>query len=144
MLGGLLKRREKYAEARAQYGRAHELEPTSLYALVNLGGICAALRNVGEARRWYSELRAQCDHLIARDVADYWTYLCLGEAAVAFGDEEGAVSAYRRAITLNLPVEDLRSASEQLEFLVKSDFAIEIAGRVLPVLYERLSSQVRT
>jgi Ni,Fe-hydrogenase III component G len=98
----------------------------------------------GEARRWYSELRALCDHLIIRDVVDYWTYLRLGEAAVAFGDEASAVSANRRAIALKLPVEDLRSASEQLEFLVKSDFAIETAGRILPVLYESLSSQVRT
>jgi Flp pilus assembly protein TadD len=138
MLGGLLKRKEAYSEALLHYRRAYELEPENLYALVNLGGIFAALEDTAEARHWYEVLRTRCDQVIVRGNIDHWVYLCMGEAAVALGEIDRAMLAYRQAIALKPPVEDLRSASEQLEFLAKINFAGEAARGVLPVLYEEL------
>jgi tetratricopeptide (TPR) repeat protein len=134
MLGGLLKRKEDYLQALTHYRRAHELEADNLYPLVNLGGISSALGNTTESVEWYRTLRGHCDRLIGQGKADYWTYLCLGEAAVALGDEDGALAAYRKAMALGPPVEDLRSATEQLEFLKKNDVEAKIAGRVLKSL----------
>jgi tetratricopeptide (TPR) repeat protein len=134
MLGGLLKRKEDNLQALTHYRRAHELEAENLYPLVNMGGISAALGNTTESVEWYRTLRGQCDRLIGQGKADYWTYLCLGEASVALGDEDGALAAYREAMALGPPVEDLRSATEQLEFLKKNDVEAKIAGLVLKSL----------
>jgi Flp pilus assembly protein TadD len=136
MLGGLLKRKEDYVQALMHYRRAHEIEAENLYPLVNMGGISAALGNTDEALHWYKLLRDNCNQLIDRGKTDYWTYLCLGEAAVALGDNEGAMAAYRKAIAQAPPVEDLRSATEQLEFLLKNNFGTETAGIVLRALRE--------
>jgi Flp pilus assembly protein TadD len=143
MLAGLLKRKGNYERALAHYKRAHDLEPESLYALVNLGGICAALGNTDAALHWYEVLRTHCDQLIAHHRTDYWTYFCLGEASVALGDEGAAALAYRQAIALAPPIEDLRSASEQLEFLLKIKFGEQTAREVLPALQEAMASRSR-
>ncbi len=141
ILGGLLKRKEDYAGALRHYRRAYDLEPDSLYALVNLGAISAALGDVGEARQWYELVWGRCKGLIGRGGADYWTYICGGEAAVALNDEDSAIRIYREAIALKPPIEDLRSATEQLEFLLASRFAVETARAVLPTLRHELESQ---
>lgn len=141
MLGGLLKRKEDYWQALAHYRRAHELEAENLYALVNMGGISAAVGNLSEALHWYKILRGRCNQLIGRGKTGYWTYLCLGEAAVALGDKDGALAAYREAIALALPVEDLRSATEQLEFLLKNHVEAETAGSVLRTLREESAAR---
>ena len=121
-------------QALMHYRRAHEIEADNLYPLANLGGISAALGNIDEALHWYKILRDHCNQLIGIRKTDYWTYLCLGEAAVALGDEDGALVAYRQAIGLAPPVEDLRSAAEQLEFFLRNNFRLEIAGAVLRAL----------
>jgi len=141
MLGGLLKRREAYADARIEYARAHELEPANLYPIVNLGGISAALGNNSEAGEWYRRLSVECRNLIERSAADYWTYLCLGEAAVALDDSATASSAYRRAIDLAVPVEDLRSAMEQLECFIKWRFHATTAAEIVQVMVGHISSR---
>jgi hypothetical protein len=66
--------------------------------------------------------------------ADYWTYLCLGESAVVLGKEEEAVKAYLDASKMGPPSEDLRSAIEQLEFLMKNNVGTKIAGCVFTAL----------
>ena len=136
MLGGLLKRKEDYRQALVHYRRANELEPESLYTIVNLGGISAVLGNMGEAIRWYGLLRARCNDLLISRKTDYWTYLCLGESAVVLGNKGEALKAYREAARMGPPSEDLRSAIEQLEFLLKNNIGVEIAGRVLEALQE--------
>ncbi len=86
------------------------------------------------AIRWYGLLRDQCNKLIDIHKADYWTYLCLGESAVVLGKEEEAVKAYLDASKMGPPSEDLRSAIEQLEFLMKNNVGTKIAGCVFTAL----------
>lgn len=139
MLGGLLKRREDYANAHTEYVRAHELDPRSLYPLVNLGCISAAMGDRAEARAWYERLRTECSNLIKNKSADYWTYLCLGEAAVALGDAPAATLAYEQARRMGVPTEDLRSAVEQLSFFVKWNFQAETAASLVQTMSGHLS-----
>ncbi len=138
MLGGLFRRRGEYERALTQYKRAHELQPDNLYPLVTVAAICAALGKIGEATEWYQKLQAACEKYIRQQRADHWTYLCLGEAAVALGDQKAASAAYRKAIEANPPAEHVRSEAEQLEFLVEKNFATESARNVLPILREYL------
>jgi tetratricopeptide (TPR) repeat protein len=141
MLGGLYRRRGEYEQALAQYKRAHELQPDDLYALVTVGAMCGALGKVGEAMEWYQKLQANCEKFISQQRADHWTYLCLGEAAVALGDQRAASAAYQTAIAANPPVEHVRSEAEQLEFLVKRNFAAESVRKILPILYQYLEAR---
>ena len=60
---------------------------------------------------------------------------------MALGDKDGALAAYREAIALALPVEDLRSATEQLEFLLKNHVEAETAGSVLRTLREESAAR---
>jgi tetratricopeptide (TPR) repeat protein len=122
MLGGLLKRRGELREALKLYERAHEIEPENLYPLVNLGGMRAALGERADAEYWYEKLIRLCEEAIQSGRADYWTYLCLGEAAAVSGRSDAAGDAYRTAVEMGVPVEDLRSATEQLHFLVSRGF----------------------
>jgi tetratricopeptide (TPR) repeat protein len=138
MLGGLFRRRGEYERALAQYKRAHELQPGDLYPLVTVGAMYGALGKVGEAKEWYQKLQATCEKLVIQQRADHWTYLCLGEAAVALGNQQAAKAAYRKAIDADPPVEHVRSEAEQLEFLLERNFAAEIAQSVLPILRDYL------
>ncbi len=141
MLGGLYRRQGEYERALAEYMRAHELQPDDLYPLVTIGAMCAALGDVGEAKKWYQKLQATCEKDISQQRADHWTYLCLGEAAVALGDQKAASTAYQRAVDANPPVEDVRSEAEHLEFLIERDFAAEIAHSVISILYHYLETR---
>ena len=138
MLGGLFRRRGEYERALTQYRRAHELEPDYLYPLVTVGAMCGVLGKLGEAKEWYLKLQTTCEKQISQERADHWTYLCLGQAFVALGNEDAANAAYRNALRRNPPVEDVRSEAEQLEFLVEKNFNTESARGVLPVLREYL------
>ena len=138
MLGGLLRRRGEYERALTQYKRAHELQPDDLYPLVTVGAMCGALGRAEEAKVWYQKLQITCEKLISQESADHWTYLCLGEAALVFGNQEAANTAYHKAISFNPPVEHVRSEVEQLEFLVEKNFATEGARSILPILRDYL------
>jgi len=140
MLGGLYRRRGEYERALAQYRRAHELQPDDLYPLVTVGAMCGALGKVGEAKEWYRKLQATCEKYIRQQRADHWTYLCLGEAAVAIGDQKAASAAYQRALDANPPVEHVRSEVEQLEFLIEKNFAADNARNVVPILSQYIES----
>lgn len=141
MLGGLYRRRGEYEQALAQYKRAHELQPEELYPLVTIGAMCGALGKIGEAKEWYQKLQANCEMSISQQRADHWTYLCLGEAAVALGDPKAASAAYQTAIAAKPPVEHVRSEAEQLEFLMKKNFATENVRNALPILYDYLEAE---
>lgn len=141
MLGGLYRRRGEYERALAQYKRAHELQPDDLYPLVTIGAMCGALGKIGEAKEWYQKLQDNCEMVISQKRADHWTYLCLGEAAVALGDQNAAIAAYQTAIAAKPPVEHVRSEAEQLEFLMERDFAAESVRSVLPILYHYLETK---
>jgi tetratricopeptide (TPR) repeat protein len=140
MLGGLYRRRGEYERALAQYRRAHELQPEDLYPLVTIGAMCGVLGRVGEAKEWYQKLQVTCEKYLSHQRADHWTYLCLGEANVALGDQGAASVAYQKAVDANPPVEHVRSEAEQLEFLIERNFAAESARNVIPILYHYLET----
>jgi len=134
ILGGLYRRQGEFERALIQYKRAHELEPEDLYPLVTVAAMQGALGRVGEAYASYQKLRDVCERLISKRKADDWTYLCLGQAAIALGDQEAATTAYQEAVDANPPPEHVRSEAEQLEFLIERNFAAEGARAVLPIL----------
>ena len=141
MLGGLYRRRGEYEQALSQYKRAHELQPNDLYPLVTIAAMCGALGKIVEAREWYQKLQGHCEILIRQNRTDHWTYLCLGEAAVALGDQNAASAAYQTAIAAKPPVEHVRSEAEQLEFLMAKNFSTENVRIVLPILYHYLETE---
>ena len=134
MYGGLLKRRHAFADAKAHYQRAHDLDPEALYPLVNLGAISAALGSFKDADKWYARVSDVCDGLISKDKADYWTYLCRAEALVAVGNGAEAGNALLLAVSAGVPIEDLRSETEQLEFFIGLNFSASAAKDALEAL----------
>jgi tetratricopeptide (TPR) repeat protein len=138
MLGGLLRRRGDYEGALLEYKRAHQLQPDDLYPLVTVGAMCGALGRLAEAKEWYQKLKITCEKFISQQRADHWAYLCLGEAAIALGDQEAATAAYSKALNSTPPVEHVRSEAEMLEFLVERNFAADDARSILPILREYL------
>ena len=138
MIGGMLKRQGKYGEALEYYKKAHSLVADDLYSLVNLGAISILLRNNGDAEKYYETVLELCYKKIENGTADYWTYLCQGEAEVAL-NKETHLKAYENALNFNPPVEDVRSASEQLEIFVSFGFQKEVSSTTLNlVLYPYL------
>jgi tetratricopeptide (TPR) repeat protein len=135
MIGGMLKRQGEYEKAMEHYCKAHSLVRDDLYHLVNLGAISALLNLPEDAKKYYRDVLNLCERKIVNRTADYWTYLCQGEAAVAFGDEVLSKQAYKDALELKPPIEDVRSSSEQLEFFVslgyQSVLAVEIQDTLM-------------
>lgn len=130
MVGGLLKRRGALRDALKHYRRAYELEPENLYPMVNLASMASATSDMSESQKWYALVQSTCEGLIMQHEADGWTYLCLGEASFATGDEEQAIEAYRKAIEFGAAPEDVKSAMEQLGFLADHGFRADSAARI--------------
>jgi Flp pilus assembly protein TadD len=131
MIGGLLKRKRLFEEALAHYQQAYELFNDDIYAIVNLGAINAILGHKVDADHFYSELLRLCKAKIDNGSADHWTYLCLGESQVHAGDHVLATRAYGNALRVGAPIEDVRSASEQLELLIEFNVQSDVAKEVL-------------
>ncbi|HSR66695.1 MAG TPA: tetratricopeptide repeat-containing protein [Acidobacteriota bacterium] len=131
MTGGLLKRRGRLREALNNYERAHELDPTNLYPLVNLGAIATALDDLDSARKWYRQLRDVCLTVVDAGEDDYWTHLCLGEASMVLQKEDSAMTSYEKAAAMGAPPEDFASAMEQLEFLMEHGLSRRLGDRVI-------------
>ncbi len=131
MIGGMLKRQGEYEKAIEHYLRAYSLVNDDLYSLVNLGAVSILLNRKGDAERYYGNVLELCDNKIAKGTADYWTHLCRGEAAVALGKKRFSIQAYKDAVNLKPPVEDVRSASEQLEFFIEVEHHKALAFEVL-------------
>ncbi len=138
MIGGMLKRQEKYEEALQHYRSSYSLafdRPHSpnevLYPLVNLGVMSAFFKRNEEAGEYYQEALKLCDAAIDQSQADHWTHFCRGESAVALGKRDVAFQAYKAALALNPPVGDVRSAAEQLEFFVKIEYQTNLALEIL-------------
>jgi tetratricopeptide (TPR) repeat protein len=138
MVGGLLKRKDNFEAARRHYEKANSLLPRNLYALVNLGFIDAVLGRQSVAASFYSEVLQYTEGL--SPASDYWDALCRGEAAVFDGRLDVAMQAYRAALEHRPPVEDVRSAAEQLKFFVSKGIQVDVAGSVVSLLSEYLAA----
>ena len=57
--------------------------------------------------------------------------MCLSEAAIADREQKLAIASLQYAKEMGAPIEDLRSATEQFNFLVQNDFEKDIVVEVL-------------
>jgi tetratricopeptide (TPR) repeat protein len=132
MVGGMLKRLGQYDAAYEHYKKANDLMPRNLYALVNLGTISALLQDAEGATAFYRDVIRLTNDVTAR--VDHWDLLCRGEAAVFLGDSALAESAYRDALKCGPPVDDIRSASEQLHFFSTNGIQVAAASELARLL----------
>jgi tetratricopeptide (TPR) repeat protein len=137
MVGGMLKRMGKYDEALSHYNRANELLPRNLYALVNLGTIQSLLGKKVAAVAFYRQVLRYTDH--PSPSSDYWDLLCRGEAAVFLGEVDIATRAYNEAVERRPPVEDIRSAAEQLALFVSKNIQVALAASAAAILERYLA-----
>lgn len=89
-LGGDLASAQHWDEARAQYERAHELEPTNVDALEGL-----ALVAVQE--RQYAKARDLLHTILGKQPESSATWLRLGDVQFRLGEKADAVTAWKRA-----------------------------------------------
>ena len=141
MIGGMLKRQGHYEEALKHYEKAHALIADDLYSLVNLGAMSVLLENIENAEKYYAEVVKLCEDKIKNGTADYWTYLCKGEGLVALGKNDLHLESYKDALISRPPVEDVRSASDQLEIFCNAGFHTDLSRSALEqILYPYLSN----
>jgi tetratricopeptide (TPR) repeat protein len=141
MIDGMLKRQGYYEKALEHYKKAHALINDDLYWLVNLGAMLVLLKNSGDAEKYYAMVVELCEDKIKNGVADYWTYLYKGKALVALGENLFYLDGYKDALISQSPVEDVRSASDQLEIFCNLEFQINSSNTALnQVLYPYLSN----
>lgn len=132
MLGGLYKRRGEYHDAREMYGRAHRIDPESIYILLNLGAVVAIDDPDQDLpKRYYREVIRLVEPRLARDPDDTWLLLAAGEAHLALGDIAQCLRYYRGATEHGASVSALRSAAEQLELLMSHGFQEALCAEVL-------------
>ncbi len=134
MLGGLERRATNYSEAFRYYRSAYELDPDNPYMLVTVGAMSAAAGDDAEARLYYGKLQETARKRVEAGDPDTWTYLNLGEAYVALGEEESARVAYQRAIDMGAPPQHLMSAASSLAFFRERGFQSDISGRTEAML----------
>lgn len=136
MIGGKLKREEKYEKAREHYLIAYKLNKTNLYAVITMAAISIILGRMKEAKKYYSEVLDLTEDLIANDKATYWTYLNRGEAYVAIGNVQPAIDAYKKALSTKPkpPVNHVISALEQLELFAEKGFQSDTSNEIINTL----------
>jgi tetratricopeptide (TPR) repeat protein len=133
MLGGMLKRISRFDEAYQHYQRALELVPNNLYALVNLGIINVMKGDSSAAAQFYDKV-LRITEIPPANPQDYWHSLCRGEAGVFLGQEGIADRAYGTALELSPPVEDVRSAAEQLQCFLGKMFQPQLSTKIFKML----------
>lgn len=136
MIGGKLKREEKYEEARERYLIAYRLNSKNLYAVITMAAISVILDQMKDAKKYYGEVLALCEGLIANGKETYWTYLNVGEAHVALGNAKLASEAYDKALKTRPkpPVNHVQSALDQLELFAKKGFQLDLSNEILDSL----------
>lgn len=117
MMGGLLKREGRYKEAREHYAKAYSLDHYDLYAVMGMAAISFVLDYQKDSEKYYDKAIQLCRQAIHSKKDSYWTYLNLGEAYFAKGDIDRSSGLYKDALEYNPPVNDVRSAADQLNFL---------------------------
>lgn len=140
MVGGMLKRVGNYDEAYEHYRRAADLLPGNLYALVNLGVIDAIRGHQDTAMNFYRDVIRLTD--MPTGSGDYWASFCRGEAAVFLGEPRIADQAYIAALACAPPppVEDVRSAAEQMQVFITRGFQPKLASEMFGRLNQYITA----
>ncbi|MFC5287625.1 metallophosphoesterase [Actinokineospora guangxiensis] len=118
MLGGTMKRLNRYTEALRYYADAVRIAPSSLYLRVGHAGMLILADPVHrpEAERLYGELRTSVDESETL-VGDYWADLVSAEAHFVLGDFSEAHRRAEDAISNGCPPAAAQSTAEQIRAL---------------------------
>jgi len=138
MLGGLLKRAERYKEAAESYGKALRLSPSSLYMRVAQAGLTllSEIEDKAEpitALALYGGLFefVQADR---NAKTDPWSLAVLGECAFILGKPKDAVTFFSEAARLSTDPTVLKSPADQLELFGDRGFRASEAKTIVATL----------
>ena len=132
-LGGAYRRAGDLDQAIDCYANAHEINPQSTYALVNLVSLHAA-RNTPDDRvpleRELPEAVRLCYQTIERPDATFWNWYDLATVQLIQGPPEQAMKTLYHAVALTPPAakENFRSVANNLRFLEERNPAIAGLG----------------
>ena len=136
MLGGLLKRQGKYAEAARTYERGVKEAPRNLYLRAAHAGLELLVAPGSEqALQLYRDLLAVCGE--TDGLTDPWTLVVSGEAKFALGDDEGARTLFDRALALAESPTVLASPADQLDLFADAGFRPKEARALAAYLREQ-------
>ena len=130
MLGGLLKRQRRYAEAVRCYHRAAEIAPSSWNSLANEAALSILASPVSPETglERYRDLRTRLTTATAPP--DEWTEVMLAEASFVLTDDTAALQHYERVISLASSLNTLEAAVSQLELFQQAGFRSDAAGQL--------------
>jgi len=131
MHGGLLRRLGKLSEARQRYEEAYSIDPNFLYAAIAVANIVIELGLTTDAEEKFRTVIKLAQAQVEKGIDDHWTYLSLGEANAALGYTDLAMSNLEKALSLNPPIEDVRSSHEQMEIHAKRGFRTKQYAEIL-------------
>jgi tetratricopeptide (TPR) repeat protein len=128
-LGGAYRRVGDLNQAIDCYAKAHEINPQSTYALVNLVSLHAARNTPADRMSLETELPEVirlCYQMIERPDATFWNWYDLATVQLIQGPPEQAMRTLYHAVALTPPAakENFRSVANNLRFLQERNPAI--------------------
>lgn len=119
-LGGAFRRAGNPDQAIESYERAHQVDATSTYALVNLVSLLAARNRKGDEARlaqYGAAAQALLESRTAAADCDHWTWFDLATMQLLGGKPSAALAALDRAIAKTPSADHFPSVLSNLEFL---------------------------
>jgi len=138
-LGGAYRRAGDLDQSIDCYAKAHEINPQSTYALVNLVSLHAA-RNTPDDRapleRELPEAIRLCREMIERSDATFWNWYDLATVQLIQGPSEQAMKTLYHAVALTPPAakENFRSVTDNLRFLEERNPGIAGLGDAIALV----------
>ena len=138
-LGGAYRRAGDLDQAIDCYAKAHEINPQSTYALVNLVSLHAA-RNKPEDRasldQELPETIRLCREVIERADATYWNWYDLATVQLIQGQSDQAMKTLYHAVALTPAAakENFRSVANNLRFLEERNPGIADLGDAIALV----------
>jgi len=126
MLGGLLKRQERFPEAAFFYGLGEQVLPNAFYLKVNLAAaeLLANPQEPERAIKRYSDLALELEKPDSQP-DDHWKEFTLGEAHFVLGNEEKAKEHFIKGGKLLSDPKKIESPIEQFYLFGKKGFRTE-------------------
>lgn len=118
MLAGMHKRKGDIQKAFSLYKKAYNFENDNLYSIINVASLSLILEGIDKSYEYYEKIENVALKDIESKNSDHWTYFCLAQAYIILSKPlKEILEVYNEAINLEPPIEDIKSESEQLEFL---------------------------